>query len=201
MKILFTCLIFFSCMLSQSCSSQSHDLTPYEKTCTDQFREFLKTLAAPILDSSMSFDNHVKHKIYSLLFINHKGNSTKDSNGNADSSVNGAFDAELNSFYQYLLNKHEEHFIDHIKLLPFRRKKNNLFEAMTNFQKENTFVYFDDRTPEKILGYVLFIPKMKNVDGPKIWSWTLTYKFGKVVFKSVEGKEGEEYLFSPDLAH
>ena len=36
------------------------------------------------------------------------------------------------------------------------------------------------------------------MDQPRIWSWTLMYKFGKYMFKSVTGEEGYEYIFSPE---
>ena len=61
-----------------------------------------------------------------------------------------------------------------------------IFNRLSTFQKANTFVFFDKRHPDKTLGYMLFIPPVKNVNPrTKIWSWSLGFKFGKFYFTSL----------------
>ncbi len=75
-----------------------------------------------------------------------------------------------------------------------------IYNRMTAFQKENTFVFYDKRNPEKTLGYILFMPPIKDkIEQPKIWSWTLMFQYGKVVFKAITGEEGYEYFFSTQV--
>ncbi len=195
MKALFMFTVLSICLPVKSCISQTTDLSAYENDCIKVFNEFTETIASVVqFNKTNSFDDVAKSKLYSLLFLNSK--ISDDSINHI--AYNKSVDMELDQFYQYLLNQNDDKLIQHLKLVPFRKKKNEIYQQLTSFQKENAFVYFDDRNPEKILCYILFIPKVKNIEGPKIWSWTLMYKFGKFVFRSVDGKEGEEYLFSPE---
>ena len=74
----------------------------------------------------------------------------------------------------------------------------SVYKRLSVYQQENTFVLYDNRSPHTILSYVLFIPPVKNMlTSTRIWSWTLQFKFGKYLFKSVTGEEGYEYIFSP----
>lgn len=74
----------------------------------------------------------------------------------------------------------------------------SIYKRLTDFQKENTFVLYDERLPDSAISYILFIPPLKNIiDDTRIWSWTLMFKFGKHEFKSVTGEEGYEYIFNP----
>lgn len=86
-------------------------------------------------------------------------------------------------------------------LMPIRLSTDTfIYKRLTKFQKENTYVLYDKRTPSKTPGYILFIPPVKDrVAEGRIWSWTLEFKFGKYMFKSVTGEEGYEYIFSPEV--
>ena len=106
--------------------------------------------------------------------------------------------SELNSLYQFLQERENIKLAENLSAQQLRlRSDTSIYNRLTNFQKENTLIFFDKRSPEKILGYVLFMPPMKNlIASPKIWSWTLMFKFGKFVFRSITGEEGYEYIFS-----
>lgn len=72
----------------------------------------------------------------------------------------------------------------------------SIYKRLTDFQKENTFILYDRRFPDKTLSYVLFISPLNHIlDDTRIWSWTLMFKFGKYIFKSVTGEERYEYIF------
>ena len=88
-----------------------------------------------------------------------------------------------------------------MKAIPVRLSNDKcIYDKLTVFQKENTFIYFDDRHPEKVLGYMLFIPRIKNVmPAPRIWSWILQFRFGLWNFKAVTGEEGLEYFLSEGI--
>ena len=61
-------------------------------------------------------------------------------------------------------------------------------------------VYFDDRYPEKTLGFILIKPRIENkIISPRIWSWTLIFQHGKCAFKSPMGTVGLEYLISDGI--
>ena len=196
MKALYSFILLYVILPVTSCVSQSTDLSAYENECVTAFNNFTKTLASFVkFNQTNSFGDAAKSKLYPFLFINYP---VSDEHSDNTSGSKRPADKELDQFYQYFLNQRDQEVLEHLKIIPFRKKKNDIYDALTNFQKDNTFVFFDDRKPEKILSYVLFIPKIKDIDGPKIWSWTLMYKFGKFVYRSVEGKEGEEYLFSPE---
>ena len=111
-----------------------------------------------------------------------------------------SFKSELNSFYSFLRENEKSHLAENLTITPIRLSKDTfVYNRLTSFQKQNTFVLFDKRSPGKTISYILFLPPIKNkTDQPRIWSWTLLFKFGKLMFASVTGEEGYEYIFSPE---
>jgi len=107
---------------------------------------------------------------------------------------------EMNDFSNFLQEYEKDHHLDNLTLIPIRlRHDTSIYKRLTDFQKENTFILYDKRFPDTTLSYVLFISPLKNIlDSTRIWSWTLMFKLGKYMFKSVAGEEGYEYIFSPE---
>ena len=108
------------------------------------------------------------------------------------------FGQMLGSFYQYFFEKRQSNSAQHLSAIPLRLSSDKcIYEKLTPFQRENTFVYFDDRYPEKPLGYMLFVPKFKKtITASRIWSWTLQFESGYWAFKSPMGTVGMEYFIS-----
>ena len=104
----------------------------------------------------------------------------------------------MNDLFNFLQKYEKDHIIEYLTLIPIRLRNDTfIYKGLTNFQKTNTFILFDKRFPDRTLSYILFFSPLKNViDSPRIWSWTLMFKFGKYIFKSVTGEEGYEYIFS-----
>ena len=93
----------------------------------------------------------------------------------------------------------KENLAENISAAPVRfADDKSVYNDLSSFQKENTLVFFDKRSPKKIIGYILFMPPVaKVISEPRIWSWTLTFQYGKYMFRSVTGEEGYEYIFTP----
>ena len=72
----------------------------------------------------------------------------------------------------------------------------NVYNALTEFQKENTFVLFNNNYHGKLLGYILFIPgNTIKATSPRILSWKLTFSYGRYCFLDIFGRVGTEYLW------
>jgi hypothetical protein len=106
--------------------------------------------------------------------------------------------SDLKGFYRYFQEREDKLIIENLTIIPLRLSSDTfIYNRLTKFQKENTFVFFDKRNPQATLGYVLFVPPIQNmISEPRIWSWTLLFKFGKYMFKSATGEVGYEYIFS-----
>ena len=136
------------------------------------------------------------------VFTNKKPESTEGislNNFNLSTDELENLRKELNAFSNFLQQTEKDHLSNNLTLMPTRfGRDTSFYRRLTKFQQENSFILYDKRFPDKTLGYLLFIPAIKNINvNPRIWSWTLMLKFGKYVFKSVTGKEGYEYIFSP----
>ena len=136
------------------------------------------------------------------VFTNKKPESTEGislNNFNLSTDELENLRKELNAFSNFLQQTEKGHLSNNLTLMPTRfGRDTSFYRRLTKFQQENSFILYDKRFPDKTLGYLLFIPAIKNINvNPRIWSWTLMLKFGKYVFKSVTGKEGYEYIFSP----
>jgi hypothetical protein len=81
---------------------------------------------------------------------------------NSDELIN--LKAEIKSFYRFLQEREDKALAENLAIIPLRLSPDTfIFNRMTQFQKENTFVMFDKRQPEQTLAYVLFIPAMNKL--------------------------------------
>ncbi len=189
--------------ISSSCLSQKKDSNDYEKNCIQVFNNFKNYMHSCIKEKAGPTDTtRLTYMLSHFLFTNSKIDTShqiaNDINALSDDEMNN-LKTELNSFYRYLQEREGEGLAENLTVIPIRLSEDKfIYNNLTSFQKENTFIFYDKRSPKKILGYILFMPPMKNlITSPKIWSWTLEFKFGKFVFKSVTGEEGYEYMFGP----
>ena len=190
--------------ISSSCLSQKKDYSDYEKNCIRVFNDFTNYMHACIKEKEGPTDSARLNYILShFLFTNSKIDTShqiaNDLNALSNDKMNN-LKTELNSFYRYLQEREHEDLADNLTIIPIRLGDDKyIYNNLKSFQKENTFIFYDKRSADKILGYILFMPPMKNlITSAKIWSWTLEFKFGKFVFKSVTGEEGKEYMYSPE---
>lgn len=169
-------------LISFSCHSQNY--SEREKTFISLFNNFISYLNTKedITDSV-----HLKYIVQNHLFI--------DSKGELSNEKTNILKKQLKTFYNFL---HKENLAENISVIPIRfADDKNIYKDLSTFQKENTLLYFDKRSPKKILGYILFMPPVEKVISvPRIWSWTLMYQYGKYMFRSVTGEEGYEYIFA-----
>ena len=140
--------------------------------------------------------------VSNYIFINAKADSSQLPPSNLHNSTNQQLNnlkETVNTFYRFLQERENKKLSENLVAIPVRISPDKyIYDRLTNFQKNNTVIFFDKREPTKTLGYMLFIPAIKHVTSSgKIWSWSLVFKFGKFMFKSVTGEEGYEYMFSP----
>lgn len=170
--------------ISFSCSSQNN-YSEKEKSFISIFNNFTEYIKAKddITDSSQ-----LKHIKENHLFI--------DTKGELPNEKTDILKKQLKLFSTFL---RKENLLENLSVIPVRFADNkSVYNDLSSFQKENTLVFFDRRSPKKILGYILFMPPVaKVISEPRIWSWTLMYQYGKYLFKSVTGEEGYEYIFTP----
>lgn len=196
-------LFVFFLLVSACCSSQKRSYTEKEKNSIKVFLEFTKYIHSCIVHKdNLSDSTHLKYLLFHFLFINKKIDTAKVNGINLDEIPKEQISVliqELRVFFSYLQKKENEELIKNIDAVPLRLSRDTfLYNRFTRFQKENTIAFFDKRYPMQTLGYMLFLPAIKNkTTVPKIWSWTLMFKFGKYYFRAVTGEEGYEYMFSP----
>lgn len=90
--------------------------------------------------------------------------------------------------------------IDNLQIKPLRLDSHfysqRVYDKLSGFQKENTFILFNKNSPGILLGYILFVPantiKSKT---PRILSWKLTYCFGHYYFTDIFRRIGTEILW------
>lgn len=176
-------LYYILLLLSFSCRSQGQNYTDKEKKFISLFTSFSNYVKNNPIDSTA-----VKHIILNYIFSGSKAGEL-----NPEQSV--ALEKQLKTFRTFLKDKNPED----ISSMPVRLAEDKTVPAaMSIFQKENCLIYFDKHDAGKIFGYILFMPPVKGVvTEPRIWSWILTYQFGKYMFRSVTGEEGYEYIFTP----
>lgn len=197
---LFTLVIVL--FISTACFSQNKKYTPYEKECMTLFNDYISYMKNAMRNNVSIRDSlHLKYVIVHYLFFNSKLDTAKlatTSSGSATAEKLNILKKELNTFYQFLLEREKKSLAQNLTAMPLRLSSDKyIYNRLTSFQKKNTFILYDKRTPGHTLGYMLFMPPEKNIIAePRIWSWTLMFKFGKYMFKSVTGEEGYEYMFS-----
>ncbi len=190
------------CLVSCTCFAQRTSQKVYEKNSIQVFNDFISYIDKCIKKKSDLSDTlELKYILSRYLFTNSKVDTTNQNEVKLNDLSVEKIDhlkSELNSLYQFLQERENIKLAENLSAQQLRlRSDTSIYNRLTNFQKENTLVFFDKRSPEKILGYVLFMPPTNNlIASPKIWSWTLMFKFGKFVFRSVTGEEGYEYIFS-----
>lgn len=170
-------------LISISCQSQNI-YTEKEKSFIALFNGFITYIktTAGIADSIQ-----IRHLTEKYLFVNDRAPSKEKIE---------ILKSQVKTFYGFL---QKDNLIENISVIPIRLTDDkSVYSNLTDFQKENTLVYFDKRIPKKILGYILFIPQVATkVPATRIWSWTLAYQFGRYMFRSVTGEDGYEYIFTP----
>jgi hypothetical protein len=194
-------IVIFFLLISNACISQKEDMTVNEQKSVNLFNGFINYVVSTINKKEDLGDNaHLKYILLNYVFSNKKldsSNQTTLSNNELTSGQLGSLKKELNDLFNFLQQSEKDHITQNLTLMPIRYSYDtSIYKRLTDFQKANTFILYDKRFPDTTLGYVLFSSPLKNIiESPRIWSWTLMFKFGKYEFKSVTGEEGYEYIF------
>ena len=202
MKTKLSSIIVLLSLFSLSCASQKVSYTATEKSCITKFNEFTNYINDCIKSKiNVTDSTQLNYVLSRFLFVNTTVDSTKFRTvtySDLTASQLNNLKSELKTFYRFLQERQERSIIENMKVIPFRlSKETGILKMLTSYQKKNSYVFFDRRNPDHPYGYILFISGNSNSSGrEKIWSWTLVYKFGKFIFKSVTGEEGYEYIFS-----
>ena len=173
-----------------------------EKECLQTFNEFRNYIVVSIeRHRDISDTSSIKYVLLNYIFAE-SNLDTLDrihfkKNEISDKSLND-FTSEFSSFYQYFFERNKISVAQHISAIPIRLSSEScIYEKLIPYQQQYTFVYFDDRNPKKILGYLLFVPKFKDkIKAPRILSWTLQFEAGNWAFRSPMGTVGIEYFIS-----
>lgn len=191
MKKIFTVTIL-SAFVYLTGSCQKEVLSREEQDMINKFNDYNSYVISAIKDKAGITDSLHLHFIMShFIFIDSAGNN-KPSPEQIKS-----LKSELDTYYRYLQEREDEQLAENLKAIPFRLGKDTfIYSHFTRFQKENSLVFYDKRSPTVPLGYLLFMPPIPNKNTqPLIWSWTLVFRFGKFMFKALTGEEGYEYIF------
>jgi hypothetical protein len=183
-------------VLSVSLTSfgQKNVYTVNEQKDLNLFFEFKNYLIHSINQKVDLIDStHLYYMLQNFFFVNIKTDSLRY----ISSDKLDYLRKSVTEFYNYFVSDKNEKVAENLAAIPIRKSKNTfIFNNLNSFQKVNTLLFFDKRHPEKTLGYMLFIPPIKNINSQtKIWSWSLGFKFGKFYFTSLTGEEGYEYMF------
>ena len=196
-------ILIFLLLFSNACISQKKAMSVNEQSSIHLFNDFINyLLTTKSKKEDIGDDAHLKYVLLNYVFSNKPLDSSNQTTiGKDELTPDQLIDLKknLNDFYNFLQAHEKEHLAEHLTLMPIRLSYDTAaYKRLSNYQKENTFVLYDNRFPHTTLSYVLFIPPIKNIlASTRIWSWTLQFKFGKYLFKSVTGEEGYEYIFSP----
>lgn len=195
-------IFIFLLLFSNACISQKADISVKEQENINLFNDFINYLISIGNKKEDIGDNaHLKYVLLHYVFVNKpldSSNQTTVSNTELTPEQVKTLKKELNDFSNFIKKYEKDHFTKNLTLIPIRlRRDTSIYNRLTDFQKENTYVLYDGRFPDTTLSYILFVPPLKKIiDNPRIWSWTLMFKFGKYMFKSLTGEEGYEYIFS-----
>jgi hypothetical protein len=185
-------------------NSQKKTLTSKEQRNISLFSDFQNYVANSInRHEDINDSSHLKYMLLHFIFINKQLDSANETTLNENELAPEELKnlrKEINGFYTFLQGYPKIHLYANFSLIPMRLSTDSIiYRRLTKFQKENTFVFYDKRFPGNTLGYILFIPPIKaKLSAPRIWSWTLTFNFGKYFFESLTGEEGYEYLFDSE---
>jgi hypothetical protein len=191
--------------ISATCCSQTANYNSQEKQEVSVFNDFKNYVYSCIIHKYDITDSaRLNYIVSNYIFINSRPDSSQPIQRMFNNLTPTQFyqlKETLNTFYQFLQGTQNQNPSSNLVAIPARLSNDKfIYNRLTSFQKNNTLVFFDKEEPTKTLGYMLFIPPIKNIESTtKIWSWTLLFKFGKFMFRSSTGEEGYEYLFSPEL--
>ena len=190
--------------ISSTSFSQKARYTVNEEKEINLFNHFKNYIVSSINKKEDFSDSaHLEYMVQNFFFINLKADSLNRDQINLN-EINTEkmlyLKKSVSDFFNYFINNKNEKLAENLTAVPIRLSKDTfIFNRLNKFQKENTLVFFDKRHPEKTIGYLLFIPAIKNINPEtKIWSWSLGFKFGKFYFTSLTGEEGYEYMFGDD---
>lgn len=218
------CFLIILMLIGPLCFSQTNDsgYTQNEKINSEFFISFLKYIEKklsdkpfPIIDSSNE-TREIKLKNDSLRLRNAHADTADIkyllsnyifpidfpvdyvNTGNTISSTEKFKIAyvEITDLYTFLGNNG----IINIEIKPLRLSGHDydkyIYNRLSEFQKENTFILFNKNSPEKVLNYILFIPaKTIKSSTPRILSWKLGYSFGRFYFIDVLRNSSTEVLW------
>ena len=195
---------FILALILSICStsfSQKARYTVNEEKEINLFNHFKNYIVSSINKKTDFTDSaHFEYMLQNFFFINLKADSLNRGPINLN-EINCEkllfLKKSVSDLFNYFINNRKEKLAENISAIPMRISKDTfIFNRFNKFQKENSLVFFDKRHPEKTIGYLLFIPAIKNINPQtKLWSWSLGFKFGKFYFTSLTGEEGYEYMF------
>ena len=194
-------ILIFLLLFSNACISQKKAMSVKEQSSIHLFNDFINYLVTTSnKKEDIADDAHLKYILLNYIFSNKPLDSSNQTTIGEDELTSAQLKdmkKDLNDFYNFLQAHEKEHLAEHLTLMPIRLSHDTfVYKRLSDYQKENTFVLYDNRTPGTTLSYVRFIPQLKSIlTSTRIWSWTLQFKFGKYLFKSVTGEEGYEYIF------
>jgi hypothetical protein len=189
--------------MSETSFSQNTKLSTEEANELSIFASFKDYLVNKIKDKSDITDSdNLNYILNHYAFVNIQAHDNKKSVELNDLSNEQmiSFKKEIKNFYRFLQEREEKKLGENLSAIPIRLSSDTfIYKNLTSFQKQNTIVFYDKRFPKTTLGYLLFMPSVKDKRAsPRIWSWTLLFKFGKYMFQALTGEEGYEYIFSPE---
>lgn len=197
-------ILLFLFLITTNSYAQNVKYTSYEKEEIKLFNDFKNYITSCIRNKYDITDSvRLNYILSNYVFINAKVDSSRLAQSilhNLTPQQLNSLKETVNTFYRFLQERENKKLSENLVAIPTRVSTDKcIYDRLTAFQKNNTLIFFDKREPTKILGDILFIPAIKNVtSSSKIWSWTLVFKFGKFMFKSITGEEGYEYMFSPE---
>jgi hypothetical protein len=194
-------VLVLALFISSNSFSQKVTYTVNEQKEMNLFFDFKNYIISNINQKADVTDSaHLEYLLEHFLFINIKGDSLHTGQlalNEIPAEKTDYLKKSINELYNYLVENKEKKLAENLAAIPIRKSKDTFIcNKFNSFQKENCLVFFDKRHPDKTLGYMLFIPPIKNANSQiKIWSWNLGFKFGKFYFTSLTGEEGYEYMF------
>lgn len=206
MKISQFLLIGLAIFFSINCHSQkTSQYTPQENEYKQLFISFKQYLANSIASKTSTSDSSTLKKVsLDYLFVNgilDSVNSTKFGSTELNQKQYQNLREQYQHFYQFFNERDKIKLVSHLNAMPIRLFTDKcIYQKLSAYQKKNTFVYFDDRKPDQILGYLLFVPKIAGkLSVSRIMSSTLLFDSGVWAFKSFTGEIGIEYFLSEGI--
>lgn len=169
------------------------------------FEGFKNYMTNKLLDNSdISDTSEMKFMLLNFIVSDYKLDSTDKLHFKKNEVPNESllnFEKEIQLLYQFFYERRNLNLIQHLTAIPIRFSSDKcMYEKLTPFQRENTFVYYDNRNSNIPLGYMLFVPKFKkSITESRIWSWTLIFNNGLWAFRSPMGEIGIEHFVSQGI--